>query len=111
LSTNNALDPCLLNPPSNPAGYTCSSHTPYSATYDGGTITWYGTLDQDEQLWSISSTASFPNPTGGSNITRTLQATVPITANQNDAANTAIWNYIISTKTSNGTTCDVSMVN
>jgi hypothetical protein len=113
LSTNNALDPCLLNPPTNPSGFTCTSHTPFQATYDGGTVTWYGTLDQTAQLWTISSTASFPNPTGPSAapVTRTLRTSVPITANQNDPSNTAIWNYIISTKTSNSTTCDVTLAN
>jgi len=40
-----------------------------------------------------------------------MHATVPITANQNDPANTAIWNYIISTKTSNSTTCDMWLQN
>ncbi len=113
LSTNNALDPCLLHPPTNPSGYTCTSHTPFSTTYDGGTVSWYGTLDQTAQLWTVYATASFPNPTGPSAapVTRTLRAMVPITANQNDPANTAIWNYIISTKTSNSTTCDVTLAN
>jgi hypothetical protein len=113
LATNNALDPCLLHPPTNPSGYTCTSHTAFQTTYDGGTVSWYGTLDQTQQLWSLTATASFPNPTGpgGSAITRTLHATVPITANQNDPSNTAIWNYIIATKTSNSTTCDVTLAN
>jgi hypothetical protein len=113
LSTNNALDPCLLHPPTDPAGTTCPSHTPFESTYDGGTVTFYGTLDQAAQAWTISSTASFRNPIGpaAAVVTRTLRATVPITANQNDPANTAIWNFIISTKTSNATTCDVTLAN
>ena len=113
LSTNNALDPCLLHPPKDPTGSTCASHEPFQASYDGGTVSWYGSLDQTSQLWSVTSTASFHNPTGPGSapITRTLHATVPISANQNDPANTAIWNYIISTKTSNSTTCDVTLAN
>jgi hypothetical protein len=113
LSTNNALDPCLLHPPTNPTGTTCASNAPFQASYDGGTVTWYGTLDQTSQLWSVTSTAAFPNPTGpgAAPITRRLHATVPISANQNDPANTAVWNYIISTKTSNSTTCDVTLAN
>jgi hypothetical protein len=113
LSTNNALDPCLLHPPTNPTGVTCASHTAFQSTYDGGTVTWYGTLDQTAQVWTVHSTASFPNPTGpsASPVTRTLSATVPISANQNDVANTAVWNYIVSTKTSNSTTCDVTLAN
>jgi len=113
LGTNNALDPCLLHPPTNPTGTTCASNAPFQATYNGGTVTWYGTLDQTSQLWTIESTASFPNPTGPGSapVTRTMHATVPIAANQNDPSNTAIWNYIISTKTSNSTTCDVTLQN
>jgi hypothetical protein len=113
LSTNNALDPCLLHPPTNPAGTTCPSNAPFQAGYDGGTVTFYGTFDQASQLWTIYSTASFPNPTGPGSapITRKVRATVPISANQNDPANTAIWNYIIATKTSNSTTCDVTLAN
>jgi hypothetical protein len=111
LSTNNALDPCLLHPPTNPAGTTCTTNVPFQAAYDGGTVTWYGTLDQTQQQWTITSSASIPNPTGAAPVRRTLTATVPITANQNDPANTAVWNYIISTKTSNTTTCDVTLAN
>ncbi len=113
LGTNNALDPCLLHPPTNPAGTTCASNAPFQASYDGGTVTFYGTFDQTSQIWTIYSTSSFPNPTGPGSapITRKLRAAVPISANQNDPANTAIWNYIISTKTSNSTTCDVTLAN
>jgi Tfp pilus assembly protein PilX len=113
LGTNNALDPCLLHPPTNPSGYTCSSNTPFSSSVDGGTVSFYGTLDQTQQLWTVHSRSTFTNPTGptASAVTRSMTATVPITANQNDPANTAIWNYIISTKTSNSTTCDMTLQN
>ena len=111
LWTNNALDPCLLHPPTNPAGTTCASNAPFQASYDGGTVNWYGTLDQVNQIWSLTSTATYHNPTGGAALSRTMHATVPITANQNDPANTAIWNYIVATKTSNSTTCDVTLAN
>ena len=64
-------------------------------------------------MWTVYPTATFPNPTGpgAAPITRKVRASVPISANQNDPANTAIWNYIISTKTSNSTTCDVTLAN
>src|SRR5436190_13350299 len=29
LGTNNALDPCLLHPPTNPSGTTCASNAPF----------------------------------------------------------------------------------
>ncbi len=113
LSSNDALDPCLLHPPTNPPTKICSTNAAFQSSYDGGTVTWYGTLDQPAQLWTIRSTASFPNPTGPGSapVKRTLRATVPISANQNDVANTAIWNYIVSTKTSNSTTCDMTLGN
>ncbi len=113
LGTNNALDPCLLHPPTNPSGFTCASNTPFTASVDGGTVTFYGTFDATQQLWTITSSASFRNPTGptAAPVRRTMRATVPIPANQNDPANTAIWNYIISTKTSNSTTCDMWLQN
>ena len=113
LSTNNALDPCLLHPPTNPTGTTCASNAPFSATYDGGTVQWYGTFDPPAQVWTIRSVASYPNPTGpgAGPVIRRLSAMVPIVANQNDPANTAIWNYIVATKTSNATTCDVTLAN
>ena len=64
LGTNNALDPCLLHPPTDPSGYTCASHTAFSSSVDGGTVTFYGTLDQVQQIWTLRSTATFTNPTG-----------------------------------------------
>jgi Tfp pilus assembly protein PilX len=112
LGTNNALDPCLMHPPTNPSGYTCASNTAFTSSVDNGTVSFYGTFDQTQQLWTLTSTASFPNPTGSATrVRKTMRATVPITANQNDPANTAIWNYIISTKTSNSTTCDMWLQN
>jgi Tfp pilus assembly protein PilX len=113
LSTNNALDPCLLHPPTNPSGTTCASNAPFQTPYDGGTSTWYGTLDQTNQIWTVTSTGSFRNPTGGtaSAESRTLHASVPVTADQNAPANTAVWNYIVATGTSNTTTCDVTLSN
>jgi hypothetical protein len=113
LSTNNALDPCLLHPPTNPAGTTCASNAPFQTPYDGGTTTWYGTLDETNQIWTISSTGSFRNPTGpgAAPVTRTMRAAVPVTADQNDPSNTAVWNYIVATRTSNSTTCDVTLSN
>src|SRR3954452_1756418 len=113
LGTNNALDPCLLHPPTDPSGIACASHTAFTTSVDGGTVSFYGTFDQTSQLWTVTSTSAFRNPTGptAAPVTRTIRATIPISANQNDPANTAIWNYIISTKTSNSATCDMTLQN
>jgi hypothetical protein len=40
-----------------------------------------------------------------------MRATVPVSASQNDPSNTAVWNYIVATGTSNSTTCDVTLAN
>src|SRR3954447_5274181 len=113
LSTNNALDPCLLHPPTNPTGTTCASNAPITASYDGGTVTWYGTFDQSAQVWTIRSTGSYRNPTGpsASAVTRALTAKVAISVDQNDPYNTAVWNYIVATQTTNATTCDMTLAN
>src|ERR1051325_5650790 len=62
LSTNNALDPCLLNPPTNPSGTTCASNTAFSSTYNGGTVQWYGTLDQTQQQWTVRRSFGISTP-------------------------------------------------
>jgi hypothetical protein len=113
LSTNNALDPCLLHPPTNPTGTTCASNAAITASYDGGTVTWYGTLDQVDQVWTVRSTGSYRNPTGpsASPVTRALTAKVRISFDQNDPYNTAVWNYIVATQTTNATTCDMTLAN
>jgi hypothetical protein len=59
-----------------------------TATYDGGSVTWSGTLDQTQPqtqcpghiaCWIITSTGSVRNPAGGSKIqTRTLTIRVPM---------------------------------
>ena len=73
----------------------------------GGTVTWSGSFNQlsSPALWTITSTATTPNPTGGTDITRTVTATVPVTLNVTGSLVMGAWNYIY---TSNKTTgCDV----
>jgi hypothetical protein len=55
LPTNNALDPDVL--PSTEA-------TASSATYEGGTAKWYGTLDRANAMWTITSLGLYQNPAG-----------------------------------------------
>jgi len=65
---NNALDPALL--------------PPTTATYEGGTVTWSGTLDQTTQVWTLTATGTVANPPGPSSalVRRTVTATVNVTA-------------------------------
>jgi hypothetical protein len=75
-------------------------------TYDGGTVTWSGTLDMATAVWSLTSTGRIKNPTGvGADVTRTLTAKVPVTATYTQPLNNPSWNYIYSKAT--GNTCDM----
>jgi type II secretory pathway pseudopilin PulG len=94
--TNNALMPDLLPE---------TTHD-----YDGGTVTWSGTLDQLTQTWSVTSTGRFDNPTSGaSDVTRTLSAKIPVTPTLTQPLNNPAWNYIYATGT--GQPCDMTVSN
>jgi type II secretory pathway pseudopilin PulG len=94
--TNNALMPDLLPE---------TTHD-----YDGGTVTWSGTLDQLTQTWSVTSTGRFDNPTpGASDVTRTLSAKIPVTPTLTQPLNNPAWNYIYATGT--GQPCDMTVSN
>src|SRR5579862_503056 len=108
---NNA-EAVLNSPSNNPASPTLLS-TPVTNTYTNsagvigtGTSTWSGTFNAGTSTWTISSTSTVPNVAGGTPITRTLTATVPITITNNYQPNTNAWNWIVATKTSNSSTCD-----
>src|ERR671918_1369379 len=95
--TNNALMPTLLPE---------TTHE-----YDGGTVTWSGTLNQLTQTWSLTSTGRIDNPTGetASDVTRTLTAKVPVTPTLTQPLNNPAWNYIYATGT--GQPCDMTIAN
>ena len=102
LPTNNALDSTLL--PSTEA-------TASSATYEGGTAKWYGTLDRSAAMWTITSLGLYNNPTGvgAAQIRRKLVAKVPVVPTNTQTNNSPAWNYIYSRAT--GSTCDVTLSN
>ena len=113
LGTNNALDPCLLHPPTNPSGFACASSR---SVHDLGRrrdrhllrhVRRDAAVVDDHVLRVVPQPDRPDRRAGEAHDARD----VPITANQNDPANTAIWNYIISTKTSNSTTCDMWLQN
>ncbi|HSE82180.1 MAG TPA: pilus assembly PilX N-terminal domain-containing protein [Gaiellaceae bacterium] len=95
--TNNALMPDLLPE---------TTHD-----YEGGTVTWSGTLDQLTQTWSLTSTGRIDNPTGqgASDVSRTLTAKVPVTPTLTQPLNNPAWNYIYATGT--GQPCDMTVSN
>jgi hypothetical protein len=79
-------------------------------TYDAGTITWSGTLDQTAQTWSLTSTGKIKNPTGATrDVTRVLTAKVPVVPSVAQPLNNPAWNYMFSTRTGNA--CDQQVNN
>jgi hypothetical protein len=82
-----------------------------SSTYDAGTVTWSGTLNQATATWSITATGRIKNPTGPhmADVQRTLTAKVPVTATLTQPLNNPAWNYIFNKHT--GSTCDMTISN
>ncbi len=99
---NNALDPDLL-----PATETASS----SASYENGTAKWYGTLDRNTAVWTVTALGVYNNPAGpgAAQVKRKLTAKVPVTPNLTQPSNNPAWNYIYARAT--GSTCDVTLAN
>ena len=95
LTSNNALTPTLL--------------AQRTSTYSTGTVTWSGALDQQTSIWTVTSTAHVANPTGGggTEITKTLTAKIPVTPTVTETLNSQAWNYIYSSGT--GQTCDMTI--
>ena len=102
LPTNNALDPDVL--PSTEA-------TASSATYEGGTVKWYGTLDRANAMWTITSLGLYNNPTGQgvAQVRRKLTAKVPIIPTYTQPLNNPVWNYLYAGHT--GSACDQTLNN
>jgi hypothetical protein len=93
---NNALNPNLL--------------PQTTRTYEGGTVTWSGTLNLQTAQWSLTSTGRIANSTGAANqVTRTLTAKVPVTPTYTQPLNNPAWNYIFSKRTGNA--CDMTVSN
>jgi hypothetical protein len=99
LSSNNALDATLL--------------AQRTSTYDGGTATWSGTLNQQTAVWTITSTGSLKNPSGAAPVTKTLTVHVGVTPTLGQNLNNEAWNYIYAYKANDGnnTTCEMTIRN
>jgi Tfp pilus assembly protein PilX len=99
---NNALDPDTL--PSTEA-------TASSATYENGTVKWWGVLDRAEAVWTITTLGLHTNGTGpnAAQVRRTLTAKVSIQPTYTQPLNNPVWNYLYAGAT--GSTCDQSLSN
>jgi hypothetical protein len=80
---NNAMN--VINATSYPMLPTLLPAT--TATYDGGSVTWSGTLDESDPnvscpghlaCWNVTSTGTARNPTGAGSLNRTLTIKVPL---------------------------------
>jgi hypothetical protein len=101
-SVNDSLDPDTL--PSSEA-------TASSASYEGGTSKWYGTLDRSRREWTVTALGIYNNPTGSGvgQVRRKLTAKVPVTPVYSASLDNPIWNYLYAGHT--GSTCDQSLNN
>jgi hypothetical protein len=81
--------------------------------YDGGTVTWAGTLNVSTNVWAVTATGEARNPTGiaAAPVRRTLKAQVPAAASPAPAASqplsNQLWNYVVATRTGNA--CDETL--
>jgi len=79
-------------------------------TYETGTVTWSGALNQATATWAVTSTGRVKNPTGNANdVTRTLSAKIPVTPSYTQPLNNPAWNYIFNRRTGNA--CDMTVSN
>lgn len=98
--SNNALNAALLP----------GQSSPKVSSYEGGTVSWYGTFDSAQQRWSVTSVGTIDNPSGdASDVRRTLTTTTQITPTLTQPLNNPSWNYIFVTQTDES--CDVTFSN
>jgi hypothetical protein len=103
---NNAM--AVLSEPSNNAlnPYLLSAQT---TNYEGGTVTYSGSLDEATATWTITATGLVRNPTGPSTspVRRVLNVRVPVEASFQQPLNNMAWNYIWAKAT--GSACDMTI--
>jgi hypothetical protein len=63
---------------------------------EGGTITYWGTLDTNTNTWTLVGRGSLPNPAGGVDVIRVTRGRASIRTTSVGSANNAICNYIYS---------------
>ncbi len=117
LPTNNALDPDVLPKCTNngtkysdPTADRTSTSSWLSATVDGGTVYYCGTLIRASALWYVTAIGSKRNPNNASStVTKTLEATVTVTPSLTQPLNNPVWDYLYAGHT--GSTCDQTLNN
>jgi Tfp pilus assembly protein PilX len=101
----NAAEAVLNNPANNALTATLLPET--TSTFDGGTATWSGTLNQATSIWTVTSTGQVASPNGAAPVTRTMTATIRVVPTLTNTLNSQAWNYIYDWGT--GQTCDMTL--
>jgi hypothetical protein len=85
----------------------------YTTVMDGGKALWFGAFNATNALWSVTSWGIVNNPTSvlSAAVRRRITANIKVLADPSQPSNTAAWNYMYSTATSNATTCDLDLLN
>jgi hypothetical protein len=92
---------CLEIAPGSTGAVMPGSGSPGSKTYNGNTVTWWGTLQQDANnsyYWTVYGKASVPNPTGptASPVVKQVSAQVYVHAPTPSSYNVGVWNTVYS---------------
>jgi hypothetical protein len=108
----NALNAATLTEPdlnNCPDGGDC-----FVNVYDGGRTLWRGNFVQDAAggSWTVESWGLAPSATPGQpDVTRFLRAGVSVVPQPDQPLNATAWNFVIAWKTSDSTTCDMTLYN
>jgi Tfp pilus assembly protein PilX len=92
---------CLLIGPGCTAPLPSTPNAQTTATYNGGTVTWWGTLGNaadGSAVWTVHGQSSVPNPTGPSAaaVVKKVSAQVRVNAPGGDNFKVAVWNTVYS---------------
>jgi Tfp pilus assembly protein PilX len=84
--------------------------TANSNSYSGGTVKWWGSVDQN-WVWTLHSKATVPNPTGpsASPIVKTASAQVRVNGPPSVSFQVAVWNTVYSPFGPTAGVCDTSI--
>lgn len=81
-----------------------------SVSYPEGAALYFGVFNAANETWAVTSWGKVRNPTGTAQpVYRKIGVSIGVVADPNQPANTAAWNYLYSTQTSNATTCDLDL--
>src|SRR5262249_524903 len=75
-----------------------ASHPAYSTSYSGGTVKWWGTLDQPTEIWTLHAQSTVPNPTRptASPIVKNATVQEQVHAPKPGTIQVGVWNTIYS---------------